>query len=110
MADPARATPPSSGIGQAHFSHILSQAFGGVVGRVATVLFATLNILLLAVILAPRDYGIYLLFIRTISLIGLLGDFGLGQSAASHFSLFAALDKRLHGTFVRIIAASSVLT
>jgi len=91
-------------------SRILSHAFGGISGRAAAAIFATLNILLLALVLEPRDYGIYLLFIRTISLVTLLGDLGQGQSAMAHFSLFAAVDRRLLGKFARIVLVSSAVT
>jgi O-antigen/teichoic acid export membrane protein len=70
-------------------SRVLFHSFGGVSGRLAVAAFGTLNIVVLAVLLEPRDYGLYLLFIRAISLITLLGDLGQGQSAMAHFSLSA---------------------
>lgn len=95
---------------QAAAPRILFHSIGGLFGRLATATFSTLTILLMAVLLEPRDYGIYLLFTRTISLITLLGDLGHGQSAMAHFSLFACLDRKLHGRFTRIIFVSSAFT
>jgi O-antigen/teichoic acid export membrane protein len=49
--------------------------------RLIVVLVISINTLLLARLLGPQDYGTYIIFIKVISVLTMVGDFGLSQSA-----------------------------
>jgi len=79
----------------------------GVGGRAGTVALGTANILLLAIYLEPSGYGILLLFVRSVSILTLLGDVGLGQAAMAWFSHRHA-GRSLQRRFARAAGAFSV--
>lgn len=91
-------------------SAIMRLAAVGLGTRVAVTAMAMLNIVLLAVWLQPAGYGIYAIFVRSLSLLTMIGELGIGQSAMAHFSLAGSIDARLHRSFLRIVALASLAT
>jgi O-antigen/teichoic acid export membrane protein len=69
-----------------------------------------INALLLARILGPQRFGEYFLFLRVVSVLTVVADFGLSQSANAFFGRYEEWRAYLHGIILRFIPLFSACT
>jgi O-antigen/teichoic acid export membrane protein len=69
-----------------------------------------INALLLARILGPRRFGEYFLFLRVVSVLTVVADFGLSQSANAFFGRYEEWRAYLHRIILRFVPIFSVCT
>ncbi|PYS51305.1 MAG: hypothetical protein DMF68_04675 [Acidobacteria bacterium] len=71
--------------------------------RVALLLIVTANALILARTLGPDGFGQYFLFLRVASVLAVLADLGLSQSANAFFGRYSEWRGSLHRIILRLV-------
>ncbi|MGB7923973.1 MAG: oligosaccharide flippase family protein [Pyrinomonadaceae bacterium] len=82
----------------------------GLGSRVALMALTMLNALLLARILGPQGFGEYFLFLRVVSVLTVVADFGLSQSANAFFGRYEEWRAHLHKIILRFVPLFSACT
>jgi O-antigen/teichoic acid export membrane protein len=82
----------------------------GLGSRLALMGLTIINALLLARILGPRGFGEYFLFLRVVSVLTVVADLGLSQSANAFFGRHEQWHAYLHRLILRFVPAFSVCT
>jgi O-antigen/teichoic acid export membrane protein len=71
--------------------------------RLALVLVVISNALLLARVLGPQEFGEYFLFLRVVSVLAVVADLGLSQSANAFYGRHKEWRGSIHRTIVRFL-------
>lgn len=71
--------------------------------RLALVLVVVSNALLLARLLGPQEFGEYFLFLRVVSVLAILADLGLSQSANAFYGRHKEWRGSIHRTILRLL-------
>ena len=82
----------------------------GLGSRLALMGLTIINALLLARLLGPRGFGEYFLFLRVVSVLTVVADLGLSQSANAFFGRHEEWRDYLHQLILRFVPAFSVCT
>lgn len=82
----------------------------GLGSRIALMALTMINALLLARILGPQGFGEYFLFLRVVSVLTVVADFGLSQSANAFFGRHEEWRAHLHRIILRFVPAFSACT
>lgn len=83
----------------------LKLLLGGLGLRLALMFILVVNALLLARMLGPQKFGEYFLFLRVISVLAALADFGLSQSVNAFFGRHGEWGRHLHRTILQLVPA-----
>ncbi len=70
--------------------------------RLALVIIVIANALLLARLLGPQEFGEYFLFLRVVSVLAVVGDLGLSQSANAFYGRHKEWQDSIHRAILRI--------
>ena len=89
---------------------ILKLSLVGIGGRLAILVVVLANTVLLARVLQPQVYGEYFIFLRVVSLLTIIADFGLSQSANAFAGGNVGWKPRIHSTLVRFVPAFWAVT
>jgi O-antigen/teichoic acid export membrane protein len=81
----------------------------GLSSRLAIVVAIVINALLLARFLGPQDYGTYVIFIRIISVLTMVGDFGISPSANAFISRHGEWTIQIHRILLRFLSVSWIV-
>ncbi len=81
----------------------------GVGSRIAIIGAVVVNALLLARFLGPQDYGTYVVFIRIISVLTMVGDFGISPSANAFISRHGEWTMQIHRILLRLLSVSWIV-
>jgi O-antigen/teichoic acid export membrane protein len=82
----------------------------GLGSRIALMALTMINALLLARILGPQGFGEYFLFLRVVSVLTVVADFGLSQSANAFFGRHEEWRAYLHRIILRFVPLFSAST
>ena len=82
----------------------------GLGSRLVLMGLTIINALLLARILGPRGFGEYFLFLRVVSVLTVVADLGLSQSANAFFGRHEEWRAHLHRLILRFVPAFSAAT